>query len=170
MPITAKLHLNLVTECLEKSLPFIGAGDKERNSSGLPIPRIFLRNKLTLNCHNRRSMKLFSMFHWRMVALGYHVHCDQNKRTQRLFITLDLRYRSRVTFAEWPLWCFPLPTDTDTQLSRTLGPHGLSKSETSQFRSYLVFYRKLCACNLLTWGLNVVFEFRLRCCWHFMGQ
>ena len=22
-------------------------------------------------------------------------------------------------------WCFPLPTDTDTELSRTLGPHGL---------------------------------------------
>ena len=123
MPIAAELHLNLVTECIEKSLPFIGAGDKEQNSSGLPIPRIFLRNKLTLNCHNRRSMKLFSMFHWPMVALGYHVHCDQNKRTQRLFITLDLRYR--VTVAEWPLWCFPLPTDTDTQLSRTLGPHGL---------------------------------------------
>ena len=92
-----------------KITPFIGAGDKERNSSGLPIPRIFLRNKLTLNCHNRRSIKFFSIFHWRMVALGYHVHCDQNKR---LFITLDLRYR--VTVAEWPLWCFPLPTDTQT--------------------------------------------------------
>ena len=68
-------------------------------------------------------MKLFSMFHWRMVALGYHVHCGQNRRTQRLFIALDSR--SRVTVAEWPLWCFPLPTDTDTELSRTLGPHGL---------------------------------------------
>ena len=63
------------------------------------------------------------MFHWRMVALGYHVHCDQNKRTQRLFITLDSPYR--VTVAEWPLWCFPLPTRTDTELSRTLGPQGL---------------------------------------------
>ena len=59
-----------------------------------------------------------------MVALGYYVHCDQNNRTQRLFITLDSRFK--VTVAEWPLWCFPSPTDTtDTELSRTLGPHGL---------------------------------------------
>ena len=35
----------------------------------------------------------------------------------------------------------------------------LSKSETSHFRSDLVFYRKLCACNLLTWGLNVVLRY-----------
>ena len=35
----------------------------------------------------------------------------------------------------------------------------LSKSETSQFRSDLVFDRKLCACNLLTWGLNVVLRY-----------
>ena len=35
----------------------------------------------------------------------------------------------------------------------------LSKSETSQFRSDLVFYRKLCACNLLTRGLNVVLRY-----------
>ena len=35
----------------------------------------------------------------------------------------------------------------------------LSKSETSHFRSDLVFDRKLCACNLLTWGLNVVFRY-----------
>ena len=49
----------------------------------------------------------------------------------------------------------------------------LSKSETSKFRSNLGFYRKLCACNLPTWGLNVVLrykEFRLLCCWNFMGQ
>ena len=68
-------------------------------------------------------MKLFCVFHRRMVAWGYHVHCDQNIRTQRLFITLDSCYR--VTVTEWLLWCFPLPTDTDTELSRTLGPHGL---------------------------------------------
>ena len=30
-PNTAKLHLNLVADCIEKSLPFIGAGDKQRN-------------------------------------------------------------------------------------------------------------------------------------------
>ena len=35
----------------------------------------------------------------------------------------------------------------------------LSKSETSQFRSDLVFDRKLCACNHLTWGLNVVLRY-----------
>ena len=35
----------------------------------------------------------------------------------------------------------------------------LSKSETSQFRSDLLFDRKLCACNLLTWGLNVVLRY-----------
>ena len=35
----------------------------------------------------------------------------------------------------------------------------LSKSETSQFRSDLVFDRKLCACNLLTWGLNVFLRY-----------
>ena len=46
------------------------------------------------------------------------------KPAARLFITLYSRYK--VTFAEWPLWCFPLPTDiTDTEHSRTLGPHGL---------------------------------------------
>ena len=38
-------------------------------------------------------MKLFCVFHRRMVALGYHVHCDQNKMTQRLLIILDSRYR-----------------------------------------------------------------------------
>ena len=64
-------------------------------------------------------MEFLCVFHRRMVSLGYHVHCHQNKRTQRLFITLDSRYK--VTIAEWPLWCFPLPTDTDTELSRTLG-------------------------------------------------
>ena len=63
------------------------------------------------------------MFQWHMFALGYHVHCDQNKSTQRLFITLDSRYR--VTVAEWPLWCFPLPTDTDTEF----GPHGLALTQ-----------------------------------------
>ena len=68
-------------------------------------------------------MKLFCEFHRRMVSLGYHVHFDQNKRILRLFIILDSRYK--VTVIEWPLWCFPLPTDTDTELSRTLGPHGL---------------------------------------------
>ena len=68
-------------------------------------------------------MKLLCVFNRRMVSLGYHVHCDQNKRTQRLFITLDSRYK--VTVAELPLWCFLLPTDTGTELSRTLGPHGL---------------------------------------------
>ena len=77
-------------------------------------------------------MKLFCVFHRRMVALGYHVHCDQNKRTQRLFKTLDSCYR--VTVAEWPLWCFPLPTDTDTELSRTFGPYGLGTMVT-KFRS-----------------------------------
>ena len=35
----------------------------------------------------------------------------------------------------------------------------LSKSETSHFRSDLVFDRKLCAGNLLTWGLNVVLRY-----------
>ena len=36
----------------------------------------------------------------------------------------------------------------------------LSKSETSQSRSDLVFsYRKLCAFNLLSWGLNVVLRY-----------
>ena len=35
----------------------------------------------------------------------------------------------------------------------------LSKSETSHFRSDLVFDRKLCACNPLTWGLNVVLRY-----------
>ena len=96
-----------------------------RNSL-LPVPRIFLWNWLTLNCHSRRSRKLLSVFHQRMVSLGYHFHCDQNKRTQRLFVILDSRYK--VTVAESPLWCFPLPTDTDTKLSRTLGPHGLIDS------------------------------------------
>ena len=28
-----------------------------------------------------------------MVSLGYHVHCDQNKRTQKQFITLDPGYK-----------------------------------------------------------------------------
>ena len=46
-------------------------------------------------------MKLFCVFHRRMAALGYHVHCDWKKREQRLFITLDSRYK--VTVAEWPL-------------------------------------------------------------------
>ena len=89
--------------------------NQQRNSSGLT----------TLNYHNRRSMKLLCVFHRSMVSLGYHVHCDRNKRTQRLFITLDSRYK--VTVAEWPLWYFPLPTDTDTEFSWTLGLHGLKK-------------------------------------------
>ena len=72
-------------------------------------------------------MKLFCEFHRRMVSLGYHVHCDQNKRILRLFIILDSRYK--VTVIEWPLWCFPLPTDTDTELSWTLGPHGLYQNQ-----------------------------------------
>ena len=71
-------------------------------------------------------MKLFYVFHWRIVALRYHVHCDTNKRMQNIFITLDSRYE--VTFAEGPLWCFPLPTGTNTELSWTLGPHRLSST------------------------------------------
>ena len=43
-------------------------------------------------------MKLFYVSHRRIVALGYHVHCDTNKMMQNLFITLDSRYE--VTFAE----------------------------------------------------------------------
>ena len=35
----------------------------------------------------------------------------------------------------------------------------LSKSETSQFRNDLFLYRKLCAFNLLSWGLNVVLRY-----------
>ena len=47
----------------------------------------------------------------------------------KAIIILDSRYK--VTVIEWPLWCFPLPTDTDTELSRTLGPHGLHIRVTS---------------------------------------
>ena len=46
----------------------------------------------------------------------------------KLFIFLDSRYK--FTVAEWPLWCFPLPTGTGTELSRSLGPHGLVGVET----------------------------------------
>ena len=35
--MTVKLHLNLVVECIEKSLPFIGAVDEQWNWSGLLI-------------------------------------------------------------------------------------------------------------------------------------
>ena len=128
-PITAKLHFNLIAECIEKSLPFIEAGDKQQNSSGLNRSLAYFCGTSWLNCHDRRSMKLLCVFQRCMVALGYHVHCNQNKRTQRLYITLDSRYK--VTVAEWPLWCFPIPIAnryTGTELSRTLGSHGLEKT------------------------------------------
>ena len=32
----------------KKSLPFMGAGDKQQNSTGLPITHVFLLNYLTI--------------------------------------------------------------------------------------------------------------------------
>ena len=73
------------------------------------------------------STKLFYGFYQRIVVLEYHVHCDPNERIRKLFINLELRFK--VTIADWCPKCFSLPTDTDTNISRTLGPHGLWFSE-----------------------------------------
>ena len=76
MPITAKSHLNLVVEYVKKSPNFITAGGKPRNPSVLRITRLFLCYYLTLKCHNTGSIKLFDVFHRRIVALQYHVYYD----------------------------------------------------------------------------------------------
>ena len=90
-----------------------------------------------------------------MVSLGYHVHCDQNKRILSLFIILDSRYK--VTVIEWPLWCFPLPTDTDTELSRTLGPHGLLvrqlRSVNLKTTWYTVHSKFICLFTMPIWQI-----------------
>ena len=99
----SKLHVNLVAECIENH-PL--SSEQGINNGTCPVDRLS-------NCHKRRSIKLLCVFHRRMVSLEYHVHCDRNKMTHRLFISLDSRFK--VAVAKWPLWCFPLPTDTDTR-------------------------------------------------------
>ena len=64
----------------------------------------------------------------------------QNKRIQKLFITLDSHYKA--TVAERPLWCFRLKTCPDTELSRTLGPHGLPYPQSVCFSNLNCFGHK----------------------------